>query len=140
MQALNQLTQSTIRPPNMIAFKKSPLLTAISISVWCLGSAAAATTPMLSGYDPVTFLTEHTATLGSAHISQRFQHNTFYFSTIQNNLKHPYTDDLFVFMMNVRRYSTAYSSRESYGEHSEITIIPNLSISKWMQKGILASS
>lgn len=31
------------------------------------------------------------------------------FSTIQNNLKHPYTDDLFVFMMNVRRYSTAYS-------------------------------
>ena len=31
------------------------------------------------------------------------------FSTIQNELKHPYTDDLFVFMMNVRRYSTAYS-------------------------------
>ena len=68
----------------MIAFKKSQLLTAISISAWCLGSSAAATTPMLSGYDPVTLLTEHTATLGSAHISQRFQHNTFYFSTIQN--------------------------------------------------------
>jgi hypothetical protein len=31
------------------------------------------------------------------------------FSEIQSELKHPYTDDLFVFMMNVRRYSTAYS-------------------------------
>ena len=31
------------------------------------------------------------------------------FSKIQSELKHPYTDDLFVFMMNVRRYSMAYS-------------------------------
>ena len=30
------------------------------------------------------------------------------YSTIQNELKHPYTDDLFVFLMNVRRYSMAY--------------------------------
>ncbi len=49
------------------------------------------------------------------------------FSNIQNELKQPYTDDLFVFMMNVRRYSTAYSESgelwEAFGDYEKPQLV-----------------